>query len=324
MSLLAKTWWVLALACALAGGALAQGTGAFPGRPVRLIVPFAPGGPSDLLARTIGQKLTETWGQQVLVDNRPGANGVLGTELAAKSPPDGRTLLLGTSGTHGINASLFPKLPYDTVNDFAPVTRLAQVPFVLVAHPSLPVRSVKELMQLARARPGEISCASGGSPSQLAAELFKSMARVDLLVVPYKGAAPAITDVIAGQVSLTFGGMALAMPQVKAGRLRALAVTGARRSPALPEAPTVAEAGVPGYEVTTWYGVLAPGGTPPQLVERINGAIVKVLQSPDVRERLLGQAFEPLADMPEQFAALIRSEVAKWAKVVKDAGVRVD
>ena len=296
----------------------------YPAKPIRWIVPFAPGGPSDLLARTVGQKLTDAWGQQVLIDNRAGANGVVGSELAAKSAPDGYTLLSGTSGTHGINASLYAKLPYDTVGDFAPITRVGQVPFALVAHPSLPARTVNELIRLARLQPGRISYASGGSPSQLAAELFKSMARVDLLHVPYKGAAVAITDVIGGQVSITFGGVALAAPQVKEGRLRALAVTGSRRSSVLPEVPTVAESGVPGYEVSTWYGAFAPGGTPHAIVARINAEIVRIMQLPEVRERLLSQAFEPLADTPERFAALVRAEIVKWARVVKESGARAD
>jgi tripartite-type tricarboxylate transporter receptor subunit TctC len=314
--------WSLACALCLASSAAAQGTAPFPGRPLRIIVPFAAGGPSDLLARTFGQKLSETWGQPVLIDNRGGANGLVGTELGAKATPDGRTLVLGTNGTHGINASLFPKLPYDTVSDFAPITRLAQVPFILVAHPSLPAHSVKELLQLARARPGEITCSSGGSPSQLAAELFKSMAQVKLLVVPYKGAALALNDVVAGQIYLTFGGLSIAVPQIKAGRLRGLGVTGLKRSPAAPAIPTIAEAGVPGFETTTWYGVLAPGATPPAIVEQLNAAFVKVGQSADVRDRLLAQSFEPLADTPAQFAAIISNELKKWAKVVQDSGAR--
>jgi tripartite-type tricarboxylate transporter receptor subunit TctC len=316
---------VMMLAWGLADAAFAQGTAQnYPNKPIRWVVPFAPGGPSDLLVRTIGQKLTAAWGQPVVADNRSGANGAVGSELVAKSAPDGYTLLIGSNGTHGINASLYAKLPYDTINDFAPITRVGQVPFVLVAHPSLPARTVGELIRLARLKPGQISYASGGSPSHLAGELFKSMARVDLLHVPYKGASLAITDVIGGQVSLTFGGIALAAQQINAGRLRALAVTGMRRSPVMPEVPTVAESGVPGYEVSTWYGVFAPGATPRVIVERINAEIVKVMELPDVRERLLGQAFEPLADTPQQFAALVRAEIVKWAKVVKESGARAD
>lgn len=296
----------------------------YPAKPVRIIVPFAPGGPSDLLARTFGQKLSAAWGQPVVVDNRGGASGVLGTEAAAKSAPDGYTLLVGSNGTHGINASLYPRLPYDTVKDFAPITRLAQVPFIVVAHPSVPATNVRELVRLARARPSQVSCSTGGSPSQLAAELFRSMSGIRLLVVPYKGAALAIGDVIGGQVSMTFAGVALALPQVQAGRLRALGVTGPSRSAVAPDVPTVSEAGVPGFEVTTWYGLFAPAGTPAAVVERLNGDVIKAGQLADVRERLLTQAFEPLADTPAAFDQLIRAEISKWARVVKESGARVE
>jgi tripartite-type tricarboxylate transporter receptor subunit TctC len=296
----------------------------YPIKPIRIIVPFGAGGPSDLLARMTGQKLTEAWGQQVLIDNRPGANGVLGSELAAKSAPDGYTLLMGTNGTHGMNASLYPKLPYDTIKDFAPITRIGLAPFVLVAHPSLPARSVKELIQLARARPGEITAASGGSPSQLAAELFKRTARIDVVVVPYKGNAPAVSAVISGEVSLVFGGIAQSAPQVKAGRLRALGVASQHRSPVMPEVPTVSESGLPGFEASAWYGLLAPGATPRAIVERINVEVVRIVQSAEVAKRLRGEAFELPLDTPDQFAAVIRTEIAKWANVVKEAGIRAN
>lgn len=298
--------------------------GQYPVKPIRIIVPFGAGGPSDLLARTTGQKLTEAWGQQVLIDNRPGANGVLGSDLVAKSAPDGYTLLMGTNGTHGINASLFPKLPYDTVKDFAPITRVGLAPYVLVAHPSLPVRSVKELIQLARARPGEITAASGGSPSQLAAELFKRTARIDVVVVPYKGNAPAVSAVISGEVSLVFGGIAQSAPQVRAGRLRALGVASLQRSSVMPDVPTVTESGLPGFEASAWYGLLAPGATPRAVVERINVEVVRIVRSAEMQQRLRSEAFELPMDTPEQFAAVIRAEIAKWANVVKDTGVRPD
>ena len=234
----------------------------YPVKPVRIVVPLAAGGPSDLLARTVGQKFTEAWGQQVVIDNRPGVNGIVGSEAVARSAPDGYTLLMGTNGTHGINASLIPKLSYDTVNDFAPIARVGYAPYVLVAHPSLPVRTIKDLVQLARARPGQVTWAYGGSASQLAAALFKSMAKVDMLLVPYKGNVLAVTAVIGGEISLVFGAVAQAAPQVKAGRLRALGVTSLRRSPVMPDVPAIAEAGVPGFEVSTWYGLLAPAATP--------------------------------------------------------------
>jgi tripartite-type tricarboxylate transporter receptor subunit TctC len=319
----------LALVCAFASAQpastlrQAQGSGpAYPTRAIRVIVPFGPGGPSDILARAVGQKLTEAWGQQVIIDNRPGANGIVGSELAAKAAPDGHTLLMGTPGTHGINASLFPKLPYDTVRDFAPITRLGLAPYLLVAHPSLPVRSVKELVQLARVRPGEITWATGGSPTQLAAELFKRMARISAVVVPYKGNAPAVAAAISGEVSLVFGGIAQSLPQVKAGRLRALGVTSVQRSATVPEVATIAESGLPGFEASAWYGLLAPAATPRAIVERIHSEVVRALRLPEVEKRLRGEAFDIPADTPDEFAAVIRAELAKWAPIVKEAGIR--
>ncbi len=302
----------------------ALGQAQYPAKAVRIIVPLAAGGPSDLLARAVGQKLSEAWGQAVVIDNRPGANGVVGCEIVAKSAPDGYTLLMGTSGTHGINAALFAKLPYDTINDFAPIARLGVAPYVLVAHSSLPVRDVADLLKLARARPGEIAIASGGSASQLASELFKSMARVNLLLIPYKGNSLAVTAVMSGEVSLVFGNIAQSVPQVKAGRLRALGVTSMRRSPAMPDVKPIAESGVPGFDTSTWYGMLAPGGTPRAIVDRINAEVVRILQLPDVRERLAAEAFELPSDTPDQFANIIKSEMSRWAKLVKETGARVE
>ena len=291
-------------------------------KPIRLIVPFAPGGPSDLLGRVVGQKLSESWGQQVVIENRAGANGIVGVELAAKSAPDGYTLVMATNGTHGINAALFPKLPYDTVKDFAPIARLGVASYVLVAHPSLPARSAKEVIQLAKARPGDIACGYGGSPTQLAFELFKNLAKIDLLLVPYKGNAPAVAAVLSGQVSLVFGGIAQSAPQIAAGKLRAIGVTGTGRSPAVPQVPTISESGLPGFEAVTWYGMLAPGATPRAIVERLNAEVVRILQSPEVRERFVKEAFEVPADTPDQFASIIKAELARWAKVVKATGAR--
>ena len=310
---------VLAL-CAAEGWAQAQ----YPAKAIRIIVPLAAGGPSDLLARTLGQKFTEAWGQPVVIDNRAGANGVVGCEIVAKSAPDGYTLLMGTSGTHGINASLFAKLPYDTLNDFAPIARVGIAPYVLVAHPSLPVRGIPDLLKLAHARPGQITIAAGGSASHLASELFKSMARINLLLIPYKGNSLAVTAVLGGEVSLVFGNIAQSSPQMKAGRLRALGVTSLRRSPVIPEVGTIAESGVPGFDTSTWYGMLAPAGTPRAVVDKINAEIVRVLQLPDVRERLAAEAFELPADTPDQFAAIIRAEMSRWAKLVKETGARVE
>ncbi len=314
-----------AAACAIAFIALpAAAQPQYPARSIRIVVPLAAGGPSDLLARTLGQKFTDAWGQPVVIDNRAGANGVVGCELVARSVPDGYTLVMGTSGTHGINASLFPKLPYDTVNDFAPIARVGVAPYVLVAHPSLPVKGVPELIRLARARPGQITIAAGGSASHLASALFKSMAGVDLLLVPYKGNSPAVTAVIGGEISLVFGNIAQSLPQVKAGRMRALGVTSVRRSVVMPDVRTIAEAGVPGFVTSTWYGMLAPAATPRPVVDKLNGEIIRILQLPEVRERLAAEAFELPADTPDQFAAIIRSELARWAKVVKDTGARIE
>ncbi len=306
----------------LAPQALAQPN--YPAKAVRIVVPLAAGGPSDLLARTLGQKLTEAWSQPVVIDNRAGANGVVGCELVAKSAPDGYTLLMGTSGTHGINASLFAKLPYDTINDFAPIARVGVAPYVLVAHPSLPVQGVADLLRLARSRPGEMTIAAGGSASHLASELFKSMARINLLLIPYKGNSLAVTAVLGGEVSLVFGNIAQSSPQVKAGRLRALGVTSSRRSPVMPDVRTIAESGVPGFDTSTWYGMLAPAGTPRAVVDKINAEILRVLQLPEVRERLAAEAFELPADTPDQFAAIIRAEMSRWAKLVKETGARIE
>jgi tripartite-type tricarboxylate transporter receptor subunit TctC len=294
----------------------------YPIKPIRFVIPFAPGGPSDLIACTLGQKLTESWAQQILIDNRGGATGVVGAEVVAKATPDGYTLLMGTTGTHGINASLYAKLPYDTVNDFAPIARGGISPYVLVAHPSLPVRDVKELMRLAKARPGEIACASGGAVTQLAAELFKRSAGIDLTIVPYKGNALAVTATLSGEVSLIFGGIAQSAPLVNAGRIRALAVSSARRTSVLPNVPTVAESGVPGFEAGSWYGLLAPAATPRPIIERLNREIVRILRLPDVRERFAAEGFEVPSDTPEQFAAHIKADVVKWAKVVKESGIK--
>jgi tripartite-type tricarboxylate transporter receptor subunit TctC len=305
-------------------GAQAPDAARYPVRAIRIVVPLAPGGPSDLLARIAGQKMTEAWGQQVVVDNRAGANGIVGCEIVAKSPPDGHTLVMGTTGTHGINASLYPRLPYDTVNDFAPIARVGVSNYVLVAHPSLPVRNVKELVKLAQSRPSEITWSSGGAVSQLAAELFKRSAGIDVVVVPYKGNALAVAATLSGEVSLIFGGIAQSAPLIKAGRLKAIAVSGLRRSSVMPEVPTVAESGVPGFEAGSWYGLLAPAATPRAIVDKVNREVVRIVQLPDVRERLTAEAFDIPIDTPEQFAAYIKTDLGKWAKVVKASGVKAN
>ena len=316
---------VFACTAVIAAPALAQTPAAgYPLKPIRILLPFAPGGPTDLLGRVVGQKMTEAWGQPVVVESRAGANGAVAAEFVAKSAPDGYTLLLGTNGTHGINASLFPKLPYDAVGDFAAIGRIGYAPYVLVAHPSLPVRTAKDVIQLAKGAPGQLACASGGSPSHLAGALFKSLAKIDLLLIPYKGNSLAVTSVMSGETSLVFGSIAQSAPQVKAGRLRAVGVTSLKRSPAMKEVPAINESGLPGYEVSTWYGLFAPAATPRPVIERLNAELVRILALPDVRERLGAEAYELPADTPDGFAALVKAELAKWAKVVKDTGVKAE
>lgn len=310
----------LAVALAFCAGAtLAQ---PYPAKPVRVIVPFGPGGPGDFLARLVAPKFAEATGQQWLVDYRAGANGMVGSEVIARAVPDGYTLGLATNGTHGINASLFPKQPFDSVKDFAPITRIGLAPFLFITHPSLPVRYVKELIALARARPGEMTWGTGGSPTQLAAELFKKTTGANFIVVPYKGNGPAVTAVLSGEVSIAFGNIAQAVPLVKSGRLRALAVGSLERSPVMPEVPTVAESGVPHFETGAWYGIVAPAATPRPVIERLHGELTRILKLPDIQQRLRGEAYQIFADTPEQFTQAIRAEVAKWGPIVKQAGLR--
>ena len=314
---------VLALALGAAAGAGAQ---TYPSQPIRMIVPFTAGGTTDILARTIGQKLAEAWRQPVIVENKPGAGGNIGADAVAKAKPDGYTILMGTIGTQSINASLYAKMPYDAAKDFAPVTLVAMVPNVLVVNPGVPAKSVADLIALAKAKPGQLNFASsstGGSP-HLSGEMFKQMTGADIVHVPYKGSAPAITDLLGGQVSLMFDNLPSALPQVKAGKLRALGVTSARRSQAAPEIPTIAESGVPGYEVDSWFGILAPAGTPKEVVGKLNAEIARILKMPDVRQRLQEQGAEPVGGTPEQFADHIRKETVKWARVVKASGAKAD
>ena len=302
---------------------------AYPAKPVRMLVPFPPGGGTDYVARLIGQKLTETWGQQLIVENRPGASMMIASEIVAKAPPDGYTIIM-SSANHTINPSLYPKIPYDTVRDFAPVTVVGTSPFVLVVHPSLPVKTVKELIALARARKGQITYASSGTggPQQLAGELFKVMAKVDMTHVPYKGSGPAEVDLIGGHVQVMFATTISALPQIKAGRMRPLGVTTLKRTSAFsnvfPDLPTVSEAAVPGYEASSWWGVLVPARTPREIVNKLHGDIVKVLHMPDPRNRLLTQGGDPVGNTPEQFAAMMQEELGKWAKLVKEANIKID
>ena len=316
------------LSAALAVSALhaAAAAEAYPARPVRFVVAFPPGGGTDIIARSIAQKLAERIAQQVVVDNRPGAGGNIGTDIVAKSAPDGYTMLMGSAGPLAINANLFGKMPFDPIRDLAPVTLAASTPNVLLVHPSLRAASVGDLIALAKARPGEINFASSGygTPAHLAGELFNSMARVKLVHVPYKGAAPALADLLGGQVQLMFSTMPPALPHVKDGKLRALAVTSAKRSPATPELPTVDEIALPGFEANTWHGVVVPAGTPAAIVARLNREIVAILHLPDVVERFSSQGAEALGSTPEEFAAYIRSETVKWAKVVRDSGAKAE
>ena len=314
--------WVLIIAFA-AAPALAQ---SYPVRAVRLVVPFAAGGGTDIVARTVAAALGERLRQNFLVDNRPGAAGAIGTELAARSAADGYTLLMGSSGPIVLNPLLNPKLSYDPLRDFTPVALVTVMPFLTVVHPALPVRSVKELIALAQARPGELNYASPGSGSSthLAMELLKAMARVDIVHVPYKGVAPAATDLMSGQVQVLTGDLNTLVPHVDAGKMRALAITGARRSPLLPDMPTFAEAGVPGYEASGWFGVLAPAGTPATIVQRLNGEIVKALALPDLRKRLAGLGGEVAGGTSDDLASHLRREIEKWSKLIRTLRLKPD
>ncbi|OGA48357.1 MAG: hypothetical protein A3G24_12865 [Betaproteobacteria bacterium RIFCSPLOWO2_12_FULL_62_13] len=307
----------------LAGLASAQ---SYPAKPIRIIVPYSPGGTTDILTRAVGQKLTEAWGQQIIVDHRPGASGMIGAEAAARAAPDGYTALMAYTAEIVIMPGIVKKMAYDPMRDLAPVTLGAITPMILVAHPSLPVASVKEFIALARARPGQLPYASAGngSPAHLAFELMQRSAKIEINHVPYKGAAPALIDLIGGHVVIYFSGMPPAMPHVRAGKLRALAVSTANRSPAAPDVPAVAEAGIPGFDVPTWFGVLVPAATPKDIVAKLHAGITKALNAPDVRDRMAREGAETSPMTPEQFAAFIRTETAKFAKIIKDAGVRTE
>ncbi|WP_338819070.1 tripartite tricarboxylate transporter substrate binding protein [Acidovorax temperans] len=317
-------------AAALAGAGLLGSAGAlaqsYPTKPVTIIVPFAAGGTTDILARIIGQALTAELGQSVVVDNRAGAGGNIGGQAAAKATPDGHTLFMGTVGTHAINASLYKKMPFDPVKDFAPLTRVANVPNLLVANPAQPYKSVKDLIAYAKANPGKVNFGSSGNGSSihLSGELFKSLVKVDMQHVPYKGSAPAVTDLLGNQIGIMFDNMPSAIQHVRSGKLVPLAVTTAKRSPELPNVPTIAEAGVPGYEATSWFGMFAPAGTPAPVLAKLNAAIVKVLGQPDVKKKINEQGAEVYSETPEQFAAFIQTESVKWGKVVKESGASLD
>jgi tripartite-type tricarboxylate transporter receptor subunit TctC len=308
------------LAAVPAATVLAQN---YPVRPVRLVVPSSPGGGTDITARIIAPELSKLLGQQVVVENRPGAGTMIGGEVVAKSPPDGYTLLMGIS-TLAINPAVYKKVPYDALRDLAPITQAVAVPNVIVGHPTLPAKNVKELIALARSRPGDLTFASAGigTSPHLSMELFLSMTRTKMLHVPYKGSGPGITDLLAGHVQVMAPNMLSGYPHIKTGRMRAYGVTGSKRTLGAPEIPTIAESGVPGYEAVQWYGVLAPAATPRPIVQRLHDDIVRILQLPNVRELLVKDGGEPVGSTPEQFAAFIKAETVKWARVVKDAGIQ--
>jgi tripartite-type tricarboxylate transporter receptor subunit TctC len=305
---------------------LAHAQPAYPSKPIRLVVPFPAGGTTDILARAVAQRLTETLGQPVVVDNRPGAGGNIGAELVAKAAPDGYTLLMGTVGTHAINASLYAKMPYDHVRDFAPVILVAGVPNVLVVNPALPVNSVQELIAYGKANPGKLNFASSGNGTSihLSAELFKTMTGVQMAHVPYKGSAPALVDLAGGQVQLMFDNLPSSLALIKGGKLKALAVTSAQRSTALPDVPTVAESGLTGFEASSWFGLLAPAGTPKDIVAKLNGEVAKWLATPEAKEKMAAQGAIPAGQSPDDFTRHIAAETVKWQKVVKESGAKVD
>jgi tripartite-type tricarboxylate transporter receptor subunit TctC len=315
---------IATLAVATAHG-VAFAAQTYPTRPIRIVVAYTPAGTTDILARVVGQKMNEAWGQPVIIENRPGANGNIGTEYAAKAAPDGHTFLMTTAGPHGINPSLYRKLGYDAVKDFTAVSLVALVPNILVVSNALPVKNVKELIAYAKANPGKLSYGSpgAGSTAHLSMELFKSMTGTNLVHVPYKGSAGVLTDVMGGQIAATMDNMPVYLPQVKAGKIRALAVTPNKRSPAAPDIPTVAEAGVPGYNSSAWFGLVAPAATPKDVVTKLSVETARILQLPDVKSRLSELGAEPIGSTPEQFSAHIKAEIAKWAKVIKEANVEL-
>ena len=316
---------VAAMVMVLAPPALCQAPG-YPSKAIRFVVPFPPGGVTDRLARLLSGHMQENWRQSVVVDNRPGGSGFIASQAVAGAPPDGHTLLMGNINTHAINSSLYQKLPYDPVRDFAPISLLVSVPNLLLVHPSVPANSVQELVALARSRPGALSFASGGSgtSSHMCAELLKSMTGIDIVHIPYKGPGPALQDTLSGQVNMYFDTIASTLPQVRAGKLRALAITSPARSSLAPEIASMAESGMPGYDVAPWFGALTRAGTPPEIVARLNAEMVRILNLPDVRASLAAQGVTIIAGTPDGFAKYIDQEIARWAKVVRETGAKAD
>jgi tripartite-type tricarboxylate transporter receptor subunit TctC len=314
-----------ALAALSVAAHAAESESAYPTKPIRLIVPFAPGGGTDLTARAIAMKLTESLGQTVVADNRSGANGTIGADLAAKAPPDGYTISM-ISSSHSVNPSLMKKLPYDLVNDLAPITQATSQPYALVLHPSVPARNVKELIALAKAKPGTLNYGSSGTGglSHLSGALLASLADIQIVHIPYKGGSPALTDVIAGQIQMLYSTILQSHAHLKSGRLKALAVTTAKRSPAAPDLPTMAEAGVKGYEVAGWYGIVAPLKTPRSIIARLNKDIVRIIHTPEIGEKMAADGSEPVGSTPEQFGTHIKTEVAKWRALIQKTGIRAE
>jgi tripartite-type tricarboxylate transporter receptor subunit TctC len=317
---------VLATATLALAPFAAQAQAAFPSKALTIVVPFSAGGTTDILARVVGQYLARDLGQPVIIDNRAGAGGNIGAQMVARAAPDGYTLLMGTVGTHAINQSLYKKLPFDPIKDFAPITRVALVPNLLVANPAQPFKTVKELIAYAKANPGKVSFASSGSGTSihLSGEMFQQMAGVEMQHIPYKGSAPALTDLLGGQTAIMFDNMPSVIGHVRAGKLRPIAVTTPNRSPAVPDVPTIAESGVPGYSATSWFGLLAPAGTPAPVMAKLHASILKALADPEAKKKLAEQGAEPHGEKPEQFAEFIRSETAKWGRTVKVSGATAD
>jgi tripartite-type tricarboxylate transporter receptor subunit TctC len=316
----------LSLACGAAAAATGDSGRDYPNRPIRIIVAYTPAGTTDILARLIGQKMTETWGQSVIVENRPGANGNIGTEIAARATPDGYTILMGTAATHSINNTLYPKLTWDAQRDFEPISLVAVVPNLLVVNNALPVKSVKELIAYAKANPGKLTFGSPGigATAHLSMELLKTLTGTNMVHVPYKGSAGVLADVTAGQIQLAMDNIPVYLPQARAGKIRALAVSSPQRAAAAPEIPTVAEAGVAGFEALSWFGLVAPAKTPRAIVAKLASETQRILKLQDVNERIVGLGAQPVGGTPAEYAAFIRSEIAKWQKVIRNAGVKIE
>jgi tripartite-type tricarboxylate transporter receptor subunit TctC len=317
----AARFLVLVAMWAAAAGALAQ---AYPSKPIRIVVGFPPGGGNDIIARMIGAKMQDSWGQAVVIDNKPGANSIIASEFVARSAPDGYTLLVNATGGMSVNPVLYQKLPYDSLKDFVPISMVGSFPLVLAVNPAVPARSVQELVAYAKANPGKLNYSSGSTAFQVATEMFKQMTGLDIRHIPYKGSAASITALIAGDVQMTIVDTPPLVPQLKGGKVRALAVTSAKRAAAMPELPTIAESGVPGYEMALWIGVFAPAGTAHEIAAKLNAEVVRIVRLPDIREKLVGMGVEPLGNTSEQTAEWIRREIAKYGPVVKAAGIKAE